>query len=185
MNIPTPPPSPATPKNKTTTSIICEYQASCTLPTSPDNPKHRKVISHIFGRNKGSTKRIPHQAWIHYCRKHYQRVRYRTSDWALLQCNLVLESLERMEQWGEIRGFEVKARKREVERRLGRKVKGQCPVPRWLADELGKKSFAEVRELVQRIRGGIEALTRSKKGSFFPDIEILPVFASDDEQVYK
>lgn len=81
-----------------------------------------------------------------------------------------------MVQCGEIRAFEVKLRKREIERRMGGEVKGQCPVPRWLADEVGKKSFAEVRELVQRIRGSIEGTKKVR----FPDIGILPIFASVD-----
>ncbi|PYI08782.1 hypothetical protein BO78DRAFT_56380 [Aspergillus sclerotiicarbonarius CBS 121057] len=180
---PCPHPSPPTPKN-TTTGITCEYQSSCTLPTSPDKPKHRKVISHIFGRNKVSTRRIPQQAWIHYCRKHYQRVRYQTSSWPLLQCELVLESLKRMEQCGEIQEFEVTLRKREVERKMGGEVKGESPVPQWLADEVGKKSFAEVRQLVQRIRASLEALLGTEKVSF-PDIEILPIFGSDDGHEYE
>lgn len=77
------------------TAAACEFSPCKTGPNSDP----RKVISHIFGRNKSVTKRFPPHVWVHYCRQHYQRARYRASDWAVTQCQLVLVSLARMEEW--------------------------------------------------------------------------------------
>jgi hypothetical protein len=54
--------------------------------------------------------------WVHYCRKHYQRARYRARAWPSTQCDLLLDSLDRMEAWGGVEGFEVVLRRREKER---------------------------------------------------------------------
>lgn len=114
---------------------ICEFTNPCTTdnaiastntnttgttdteepPAASKNP--RKVISHIFGRNKTATKLFPSQVWVHYCRKHYQRARYRSREWPFTQCDLLLDSLDRMEDWQGVRCFEVILRRREVERR--------------------------------------------------------------------
>lgn len=77
------------------TAAACEF-SPCKTGANSDP---RKVISHIFGRNKTVTKRFPPHVWVHYCRQHYQRARYRASDWAVTQCQLVLVSLARMEEW--------------------------------------------------------------------------------------
>ncbi len=62
----------------------------------------RKAISHIFGRNKICTRMIPQCIWVHYCRKHYQRSRYRNSqEYAKLQCELVLMQIQRVQQWSD------------------------------------------------------------------------------------
>lgn len=90
---------------------------SVSAPTINTPSKHpRKVISHIFGRNKTATKLFPPHVWVHYCRKHYQRARYRSREWPFTQCDLLLDSLRRMEAWGGVAGFEVILRRREVER---------------------------------------------------------------------
>ena len=109
---------------------LCEFTNPCTTASetttttngkdgkkntkNPSNP--RKVISHIFGRNKTSTKLFPTSVWVHYCRKHYQRARYRSTQWPFTQCELLLDSLARMERWGGVRCFELVLRRREVER---------------------------------------------------------------------
>lgn len=105
----------------------CEFTSPCTTTSSSSSPtknsstqitgKHpRKIISHIFGRNKFVTKLIPPSVWVHYCRKHYQRARYRSTQWPFTQAELLLDSLGRMERWGGVRGFELVLRRREVER---------------------------------------------------------------------
>lgn len=76
----------------------------------------RKVISHIFGRNKNCTKLFPQHVWIHYCRKHYQRAKYRTRVWPFTQCDLLMDSLDRMEAWGGVESFELVLRRRETRR---------------------------------------------------------------------
>ncbi|KAL5360229.1 hypothetical protein BJX96DRAFT_149947 [Aspergillus floccosus] len=113
-------PSEASPREETP-KITCEFAIPCTTtPTNPTtglpDPTPRKVISHIFGRNKTATKRFPPHVWVHYCRKHYQRARYRATKWPFIQCELLLDSLRRMEVWGGVRSFAVVLRKREVER---------------------------------------------------------------------
>ncbi|KAB8233059.1 putative pathogenicity factor [Aspergillus alliaceus] len=92
----------------------CEFTHPCPSSTEPNNPR-RKVISHIFGRNKTATKRFPSHLWVHYCRQHYQRARYRI-DWPFTQCELLTVVLGRMEKWGGVKGWEVVLRKRELER---------------------------------------------------------------------
>ena len=94
------------------TSEKCTYTENCTT-GSP----LRKVVSHIFGRNKLCTRRIPGNAWVHYCRKHYQRSRYRNPrGFALLQCDLVRKQIDRLQLWGGVIDWAVKVRKRELER---------------------------------------------------------------------
>lgn len=102
---------------------LCEFTNSCTTntgssqsQTNSESRNPRKVISHIFGRNKTATKLFPAHVWVHYCRKHYQRARYRSRDWPFTQCDLLLDSLGRMEEWGGVGCFEVALRRREMER---------------------------------------------------------------------
>ncbi|KAH8820910.1 hypothetical protein F5884DRAFT_657894, partial [Xylogone sp. PMI_703] len=78
-------------------SITCMYIANCDTGSQP-----RKAISHIFGRNKMCTRKIPQHVWVHYCRKHYQRSRYRNpKEYAKLQCDLVQQQIRRVHDWSE------------------------------------------------------------------------------------
>lgn len=87
----------------------CSYCASCTT-GSP----LRKVVSHIFGRNKLSTRQIPKNVWVYYCRKHYQRSRYRNPrGFARQQVLLVKRQCERLELWGGVKDWVIKVRRRE------------------------------------------------------------------------
>ena len=95
------------------TDPACEFSAPCRMGPSPDGMHWRKVVSHVFGRNKASTKLFPQYVWVHYCRKHYQRARYRADQWPFTQCDLLLESLNRMERWGGVNSFELILRRRE------------------------------------------------------------------------
>ncbi|KAI1434291.1 hypothetical protein GGR50DRAFT_413198 [Xylaria sp. CBS 124048] len=62
----------------------------------------RKAISHLFGRNKLCTRMIPKAVWVHYCRKHYQRSRYRTgANYSKLQCELVKTQIDRLQTWSD------------------------------------------------------------------------------------
>lgn len=54
--------------------------------------------------------------WARYCRQHYQRARYRTETWIFMQCELLLQSLDRMQSWGLVESFELPLRRREAER---------------------------------------------------------------------
>ena len=103
------------PTSTTPAGPSCSYTAGC----STGSPL-RKVVSHIFGRNKLCTKQIPKGIWVCYCRKHYQRSRYRNpSGFALLQCDLVRKQIDRLDQWGGVSNWIIKIRKRE-ELRLNR-----------------------------------------------------------------
>ncbi|KAL6856509.1 hypothetical protein J3F83DRAFT_399641 [Trichoderma novae-zelandiae] len=62
----------------------------------------RKAISHLFGRNKACTLRIPKQVWVYYCRKHYQRIRYRNAKtYPLNQMYLVKMQINRLQRWSD------------------------------------------------------------------------------------
>ncbi|KAI9368972.1 hypothetical protein BJX61DRAFT_184957 [Aspergillus egyptiacus] len=117
----------STPQN--TSSIKCLYAQNCGINQGAD-PHHRKVVSHVFGRNKTVTRSVPEQIWIHFCRRHYQRVRYRMGNgnngrgWAVYQCELLVAQLEKMEEWGRVEGFGVGLRRREVGRIQGQETGG-------------------------------------------------------------
>ncbi|KAG0154240.1 hypothetical protein PDIDSM_1620 [Penicillium digitatum] len=102
---------------------LCEFAAPCQMHPSPDGMHYRKVVSHVFGRNKAVTKLFPLGVWVHYCRKHYQRARYRADQWPFTQCDLLLESLSRMEHWDGVDSFELILRRRE-QVRVGRETEG-------------------------------------------------------------
>jgi hypothetical protein len=73
----------------------CDYTEDCALGSTP-----RKAISHLFGRNKSCTRLIPRGCWVHFCRKHYQRSRYRNQDdYARVQAKLVSDQIFRVQVW--------------------------------------------------------------------------------------
>ena len=77
------------------TTITCMY-----IPNCDTGSQLRKAISHIFGRNKMCTRLIPQHIWVHYCRKHYQRSRYRNpKEYAKLQCDLVQKQIRAIREW--------------------------------------------------------------------------------------
>ncbi|KAI1129154.1 hypothetical protein F5Y10DRAFT_161135 [Nemania abortiva] len=87
----------------------------------------RKAISHIFGRNKVCTRMIPEKFWVHMCRKHYQRSRYRSGcEYANRQCELIIEQIKLVDDWSEEnkrkggivikKGWQLSMRKREQNR---------------------------------------------------------------------
>lgn len=116
---PTPPSEAAQILNK---PIVCMYIPDCDTGSQP-----RKAISHIFGRNKMCTRLIPNFVWVHFCRKHYQRSRYRNSkEYAKLQCDLVKKQIERLHIWSQenarkgegaiVKDWGIAMRKREQKR---------------------------------------------------------------------
>ncbi|KAI2707724.1 hypothetical protein CBS147332_6782 [Penicillium roqueforti] len=131
---------------------LCEFAAPCRMHPSPDGMHYRKVVSHVFGRNKAVTKLFPLGVWVHYCRKHYQRARYRADQWPFTQCDLLLESLTRMESWDGVESFELILRRRE-QMRVGREAEGTTTTetskqkevaPSGKAQDQGTKSSAIV-----------------------------------------
>jgi hypothetical protein len=98
----------------------CAYMVDngkiCNLP----DPQGRKVISQIFGRNKASTRAIGDGMYIMWCRKHYQRARYRQNtlrNYGTVQCNLLIGVLQRMIDSRAVDSFTIALRLREHERR--------------------------------------------------------------------
>ncbi|KAI0892334.1 hypothetical protein F4806DRAFT_244606 [Annulohypoxylon nitens] len=102
--------------------IVCMYKDNCDT-----GSQLRKAISHIFGRNKTCTRNIPSHVWVHFCRKHYQRSRYRNAqEWARVQCDLVQTQIRRVQDWsdenkrtgqpGIVQEWSLSMRKREQNR---------------------------------------------------------------------
>jgi hypothetical protein len=116
-------PAPDTPPaDIETDAVVCMYIQNCDTGSQP-----RKAISHIFGRNKMCTRLIPPHVWVHYCRKHYQRSRYRNpKEYAKLQCDLVQQQIRRVHEWsvenkktgaaGVVQDWGLSVRKREKKR---------------------------------------------------------------------
>lgn len=89
----------------------------CTENPNSEDINARKIVSHIFGRNKKPTQNIPDNLWIWYCRKHYQRSKYTCSNqWPQKQVDLVRLALNNFQAWGEISYWNVVLRKREQDR---------------------------------------------------------------------
>ncbi|KIH88594.1 hypothetical protein SPBR_06650 [Sporothrix brasiliensis 5110] len=79
------------------TASRCMYRGDCQT-----GSQLRKAISHIFGRNKLCTRMIPTGVWVHYCRKHYQRTRYRNGgEYPQRQIGLVQEQIRRVQAWSD------------------------------------------------------------------------------------
>ncbi|CAK7208553.1 hypothetical protein SCUCBS95973_000141 [Sporothrix curviconia] len=77
---------------------VCLYRGDCQT-----GSQLRKAISHIFGRNKLCTRMIPTSVWVHYCRKHYQRTRYRNGgEYPQRQIGLVQLQIERVQSWSDL-----------------------------------------------------------------------------------
>jgi len=161
-------------QNQEEQTPLCEFAMPCRMGPSPDGMHYRKVISHVFGRNKAMTKLFPEYVWVQYCRKHYQRARYRADQWPFTQCELLLESLRRMEEWGGVMKFKLTLRRREQLRVEGsddvHKASGASssatlpsgrkhptavtsPVPDWLLNlSETTMSFDDIRALILQIR---------------------------------
>ncbi|CAM1500927.1 Fc.00g100890.m01.CDS01 [Cosmosporella sp. VM-42] len=159
---------------------ICQFVDNCNTDSVP-----RKVISHIFGRNKVCTRRIPERVWVCMCRKHYQRIRYRKGPlYSITQIKLVSEQIARMIFWS--LGFEVNQevntegisiqswtfsiRKRELNR-LTTELNEQSEIPRWIVENLGTgKTHDDIIDIVQRLRSDIE----QGRLTDLPPVEFLP-----------
>lgn len=178
-------------------AIICEFSGDipCRMRSSPDDPPPRKVVSHIFGRNKASTRLFPTRIWIHYCRRHYQRARYRAEEWPFTQCELLLATVNRLEDWGGVQKFELILRRREKERvEKGAKPKKRpsssgklpsgrkqptpivSPVPDWLRQRCGEvMSFQDIRNLIEEIRDYLIHLREEEKAQNAKQDALLPI----------
>ncbi|KAM0333260.1 hypothetical protein ACHAQA_001921 [Verticillium albo-atrum] len=184
--------------------IKCMYIENCDTGSQP-----RKAISHIFGRNKLCTRMIPPHVWVHYCRKHYQRSRYRNGhEYAKLQIDLVEQQIERVQEWsdankrvgasGVVTSWSLAIRKRE-QKRLDDKqeskkrsyqdesedegadgaVMNGTAVPQWLLDRCGNNYSTET---IMSIVQQLKSEIHGNHLSQIPDIEILPAISSDGSE---
>ncbi|MCJ1382252.1 hypothetical protein MMC17_005365 [Xylographa soralifera] len=165
----------------------CTFVEGCIL-DSPD----RKVISHFFGRNKKCTRAIPEDVWAPFCRRHYQRTRYRNvNNFGGVQLDLVRRTVENLQNWGGVLHFELILRKRAMQaikrdERNNREEKDSRPstmrcspnpdkgpcAETWLVPYLGKgKSFEEILKFVDLIE---EHVTDNNCKP--PEFEILPFY---------
>ena len=163
----------------------CVFVHGCSL-ESPN----RKVISHVFGRNKSCTRAIPDDCWVGYCRKHYQRGRYRNKcDFAFLQLELVKLVLSNLEAWKGVMSWEITLRAKrlsditewhryvanrpENEQISDDKLQLQQRTAhyRWMVPFCGKgKTYADVRAFCGKVYDFC-----SDENIELPDIELLPV----------
>lgn len=188
------PPEPEQPK--------CMFVQPCTTGSSL-----RKAISHIFGRNKLCTKSIPAHIWVHYCRKHYQRSRYRNAtDYALRQVELVLIQVKKVQGWsddnikynrrgdGVLKHWTLQARKREAKRLQDTESRKRrytedddddqelgsgTAIPSWLQPRLNQDYDTErMLEIVEDIKVHMD----NGEITQIPDIEILPEIITDGNE---
>ncbi|KAB8295316.1 hypothetical protein EYC80_007219 [Monilinia laxa] len=185
----------------------CMYIPNCDTGSQP-----RKAISHIFGRNKMCTRLIPQSVWVHYCRKHYQRSRYRNpKEYAKLQCDLVQQQIRRVHDWsqqnqrrgepGTIRDWGIAIRKRE-QKRLD-ELKGSGRKRRASAfddeddgdDDVSPRPPTAVPDWLLSVIGSgytteeiLEIFNRLHQEVLddllpcFPDVEILPNITVDEDE---
>ena len=174
--------------------IKCMAVSTCVA----NSGDHRKVVSHIFGRNKACTRKLPKNLWILWCRKHYQRFKYRAEDaenWHTIQLGLVRNQLQTFEDWGGVRCWTISLRKAEQDALAKEKQNLVAHTnhvsvcwERFLLPYLGvNKTFAHVRQVLEVIDGKFneaEYRKRDKKLKMFPGVEFLPVVqkAKEDQK---
>lgn len=158
----------------------------------------RKAISHLFGRNKACTLRIPKHVWVYYCRKHYQRIRYRNAKtYPLNQMELVKLQIIRLQEWSDenqkqqtgphIKQWALSLRKREQSRiengggmdelhSDGRNAAGTA-VPEWLIQRVGSGyTTEEIMDVASRLHAEIKDGVLSQ----VPEVEFLPDIVDGD-----
>ena len=154
---------------------VCKAVRNCTM-----DPQHlRKVISQYFGRNKRETRAIPEEFWDKWCRKHYQRLRYRREVWVRQQIALINDMIDRLEEHGKVRGWTVTIRKTEEMKLRDPKFAGKRLREEFLIKWMGKgKSFDYVRRFVNEVvanecaEGGEAELPHFQ---LLPDMDTYPV----------
>lgn len=170
---------------KTDTDIKCVAVSTC-LSNSGD---HRKIVSHVFGRNKACTRELPRNLWIFWCRKHYQRFKYRAENngnWHYMQLRLVGQQLQIFQDWGHVRSWTVSLRKskqatlaKEDESSIMHNNNVSTCWERCLVPFLGpKKTFADVRQIlaaIERKFDEAEWCRYNMKLKSFPGVEFLPI----------
>ncbi|KAL9045976.1 MAG: hypothetical protein Q9214_001077, partial [Letrouitia sp. 1 TL-2023] len=148
---------------------------------------HRKVVSHIFGRNKQCTHAIPDECWIKYCRKHYQRMKFRSRlEWKWTQLDLIGRQLNKMEDWGGIDHWTIGLRNKERQKlnEENTLIVQRIPFPpgyvrcreRFLEGHLGHhKTFADARALCLAVHQECDSTGADE----LPGFELLPVLKKE------
>ena len=172
---PTPVPYPST-QESSDNSMCKASRSGC----STGSTHLRKVISQFFGRNKRETRAIPEHFWVKWCRKHYQRQRYRRDVWVKLQLGLINDMIDQLEDYGKVRGWTVTIRKTEEKKLRDPKFAGERIREEALIKWVGKgKTFEYVRGFVNDVvakecsnEGEEEELPHFQ---LLPDIDTYPV----------
>lgn len=162
----------------------------------------RKAVSHFFGRNKTCTLEIPNEVWVWYCRKHYQRTRYRHGPgYGKTQAILVKDQMTKLQVWSDknlengqgpyIKGWTLALRKREqkhLDMVMGEaaaagedlsNVEFIANIPRWIVERLGSGlSHDDVFAILARFQDEIQ------DGMYedLPEIEFLPEIIGGDKK---
>ncbi|RDA84542.1 hypothetical protein CP532_3745 [Ophiocordyceps camponoti-leonardi (nom. inval.)] len=172
----------------------CMFVANCDT-----GSQLRKAISHLFGRNKSCTLKIPKEVWVYYCRKHYQRIRYRNArTYPSNQMELVKVQILRLQTWSEanqakgagpyIKQWTLSLRKREQNRLdsgkgddgtvVGDEDHGGSVVPDWIIQLVGDGYTTEkMLQVAERLHKDIVEGVLSQ----VPEIEFLPDIVDDSE----
>ncbi len=167
--------------------VRCAYDSRCRTYA----PWRQCGIRNYLGRQKLALRAIPEEIWIHICRKHYQKVRFRnTSSWAQAKttCVDLDNQLQKFEEWSNdnltknngpvIRHWNVFIQKSGLERR--RKVKNgellglnepQNTVPAWLDPLMGQNlNWTQLWAVFRRVKATIE----NRGDVAFPAVEFVP-----------
>jgi len=198
------PDSPSSDTVKADDDHKCSYTESC----ETGSPL-RKVVSHFFGRNKLATRKIPKHLWVYFCRKHYQRSRYRNPrGFACLQIQLVQTQIGNLRRWGGVIDWTVKVRRREEMRSrtntganqgseaanhidgegeaVGEPMAGRTMTRRRASGAGGTipdryLKYVGEHKTMDEVTALVEAIQQDMEsnGGTFPDLELLPRVGAD------
>ena len=165
-----PNPEPSSSQDPTDNSTCKASRSGCTTGST----HLRKVISQFFGRNKRETRAIPEEFWVKWCRKHYQRHRYRRDVWVELQLGLINDMIDQLEDYGKVRGWTVTIRKTEEKKLRDPKFAGEGMREEALIKWVGKgKSFEYVRGFVNEVVAK-ECCAEGARKEELPHFQLLP-----------
>ena len=170
-------------------------------PCATQSGNHRKVISHVFGRNKTSTQQLPDDCWILWCRMHYQRNRYRDVSlgvWHKRQLEIVRDQLNAFEAFNAEQKWTIALRKATQDTLNAENLSQVFPAlndadtdcdetpacwERFLAPYTGpNKTFADIRNVLVVIENEFNTpafLARDNKEKVFPGVEFLAASTKD------
>jgi hypothetical protein len=171
-------------------------------PCATNSGNHRKVISHVFGRNKTSTQQLPEDCWILWCRMHYQRNRYRDISlgvWHKRQLEIVRDQLNAFENVKADQKWEIALRKATQDTLIAESLTQVSPAisdadmgcdgdpacwERFLAPHTGShKTFGDIRNTLAVIEKEFNTpafLARDNKDKVFPGVEFLAMSTADE-----